>query len=120
MSQEPKAAQLFELVWNTLIDVLGTATTATLFRKAAKNVAAMRPELEGLHGFAVARDGLEFRYVLPTSWQRENPAGIEELRYLVRDALCPLLKELTGAVVIDLLERKPDLQRYGMIEIQGE
>ncbi|MBA2660893.1 MAG: hypothetical protein H0U74_01245 [Bradymonadaceae bacterium] len=112
---ETHAAHLFELVWSTLVDVLGMATTATLFRKAAKNTAMLKPNIKGLEGFAITRDGLEFCYTLPTCWQQDDVASVEALRFLLEAALYPLLTELTGTVVIALLERSPELRRQGDI-----
>ena len=39
------ASALFGLVWNELVDVLGSSATATLLRRAAKHGAVQRPEL---------------------------------------------------------------------------
>lgn len=108
---EPSAARAFELVWNTLVGVLGTAATATMFRRAARSAGKNRPELVELQGFAVARDGLDYVVELPPSWSGGDAGCLQALGYLVREELCPLLVELTGPVVIGLLERHPELER---------
>lgn len=117
---EDTAAHVFELVWSTLVGVLGTAATATMFRRAARGVARSRPELRGLDGFAVVRDGLDYRFELPPSWRSGGEECLPALRYLVREELCPLLEELTGPVVLRLLERVPALQRSGILAEPGQ
>jgi hypothetical protein len=116
MTTDPElsTASLFELVWGTLVDVLGTATTASLFRRATRNVRGM-PEAEELGDFEIVRDGMQFGYALPEAWKREGAERVEALRFLVREGLCPLLTELTGAVVIGLLERVPELREHDII-----
>ena len=109
---------MFELVWSTLVGVLGTAATATMFRRAARNAATRRPEL--LHGFSIVREQLEYGFVLPPSWNGASEESFEALRVLVRQELCPLLEELTGPVVLRLLERQPELVRCKVVGRRGE
>jgi len=59
------AAELFELLWETLADVLGTAATATLLRRSIKQAAARTAWTEPV---IVARDGLDYTYRLPEAW----------------------------------------------------
>lgn len=65
---ELTAARIFELVWGTLVGVLGTAATATMFRRAARNMASWgattllvgeytESEMSALPEFAIA-DGI--------------------------------------------------------------
>src|SRR5947199_9375486 len=42
------AAGLFEIIWDTLADVLGTAAVAAIVRRAARRAAATQPERAGL------------------------------------------------------------------------
>jgi hypothetical protein len=119
-AERATAARAFEVVWNTLVGVLGTAATATLLRRAARSAAARRPELPELHGFQVLRDGLDYRFVLPPSWSSEREDCLRTVRHLVREELRPLLEELTGPVVVRLLERQPELQRSGIVEPRRE
>lgn len=115
-ASEASAAHAFDLIWVTLTGVLGTAATATMFRRAVKNAARKHPDR--LHGLAIVRDGMDYRYVLPEAWRTETPECVDAIRYLVRHELCPLLEELTGPVVIRLLERHPELQRYRIVSGQ--
>src|ERR1051325_7380679 len=62
---ELSIAALFTLVWDALADVLGTAATATLLRRAARRAAPRCLELGEL---AIAREKLEYRYTLPPEW----------------------------------------------------
>lgn len=104
-SNDPDAAELFELVWATMADILGTAATAALLRRAAR-----RAELPGV---TIAQDGLTYRFQVPASWhQPPDPASLAPLRHLVRE-LCPLLEEMTGPVVLCRLGRVAPLQRVG-------
>jgi hypothetical protein len=118
-ANEFNAAGVFELVWSTLVSVLGTGATATMFRRAAKNAAANRPDLPALQGFDIVREGLDYGFVLPRSWSGVSEEACQALRYLVRKELCPLLQELTGPVVLRLLERQPELLRNGIIAKRG-
>lgn len=103
-------AAAFELVWSTLVNILGTAATASLVRKAARQGAAKHRELEEL---VVRRDGLDYAYCLPSSWERtERPAA---LMHLVRHELLPLLSLLTGDLVLRHLERVPELKVAGFL-----
>lgn len=118
-SEQFTPADLFEFVWDILVDVLGTATTATLFQRAARHAELLRPGLQGLRGFEITRTRQVFDYVLPAAWQSPLPESREALEVLVRDALCPLLRELTGAVIIDLLERQPELRGQSILPQNG-
>lgn len=105
------AAALFGVLWEALLDVLGPATTATLLRRGAKYAAVRRPALVEIH---IRREGFDYRYSLPATWQREDdPDSFEALRELVGE-LCQLLVPLTGQVVVRRLANLPDLQRCGL------
>lgn len=112
---EATTAALFQIVWNALASILGTPATATLLRRAARGAAHSKPELQGLKGFAILREELEYKYVLPLSWQENNTESRDALRYLVGEQLVPLLTELTGAIGARLLERIPELKQHGII-----
>lgn len=106
------ASALFGLLWDALADLLGTAATATLIRRAA---ATLRRERGVLAELAVERAGLAYTYRLPPSWlDPANPAALEELRILVRELL-PLLAELTGRVAVRRLERVERLRAHGLL-----
>lgn len=108
-------AALFELVWLALARVLGTPATATLMRRAARAAGMVEPKLQGLEGLAVVRDELEYRYVLPPSWQGDDAESRVALGYLLNEQLLPLLAELAGPVGVRLIERLPELERHGIL-----
>ncbi len=62
---ELSVAALFTILWDALADLLGTAATATLLKRAAQRAAARSPELAGL---VIKRDGLIYRYSCPPAW----------------------------------------------------
>ncbi len=98
----PSAAQLFDLLWNNLADLMGTAAVATLVRRALGPASKKSPDLSAL---SVLKEELEYKYRLPDSWQSrcdgENGRALHEL--LVE--LGPLLVQLTGPVAVRRLER---------------
>jgi hypothetical protein len=109
-------AALFELLWDSLADILGTAATAAILRRAARSAAQRSPDLVDL---TIAKDGLDYRFTVPRSWQdpvEGLPAGLDEL---VRE-LRPLLVELTGAIVVRRLEQIPELRQRGTISPKEE
>ena len=99
------AARLFEIVWETMADVIGTAATATLMRRSAKRVSVGGSEL-----VVVTRHGFDYRYSLPERWQQAEGEAVGELRQIARQ-LSPLLIELTGPVLLRRLIAHDDLQR---------
>lgn len=105
------AAELFQLLWDELASVLGTAATAALLRRAVKRAARSEPALAGL---AIERKDLEYAFALPPSWSSDRTgAAPAQLGALVRGELRPLLAELTGQVVIQRLGRVPELAKAG-------
>ena len=113
---ELSIAALFTLIWDALADVLGTATTAALLRRAARRAAPRCSELAEL---SISREKLEYRYTLPSTWAHDPDVTPLALRELV-DELRPLLVELTGPVVFRRLERIPELRERGIIHPQEE
>jgi hypothetical protein len=112
------AAALFKLLWEGLADVLGTAATAVLVRRAARRAAARNPELAEL---AISREKLEYRFTLPRAWTERADAAAAiatadalALRELVGE-LRPLLVELTGPVVVRRLAQIPELRARGIV-----
>ena len=103
------ASALFGLVWNELVDVLGSSATATLLRRAAKHGAVQRPELMKL---TIHKPLFEYEYVVPEEWTSER--GRESLQVLIAE-LVPLLRELTGVVVIHRLQSVPELARAQLV-----
>ncbi len=105
------AAELFDLLWETLADVLGTAATATLLRRAIKQTAARTAWSEPV---IVARNGLDYTYRLPEAWkQPANDEAVDVLR-IVAGELRVLLIELTGPVVVARLGQLAALRKWGI------
>lgn len=107
---ELTGAALFSLIWETLADLIGTAATAVLLRRAARRALNASPELAELE---ISVRELEYRYTVPPAWTEgvETPSA---LRDLVAELL-PLLLELTGRIAIRRLERIPALQGRGLL-----
>ena len=105
------AADLFDLLWVTLADVLGTAATATLLRRSIKQAAARTAWSEPV---VVARNGLDYTYRLPEAWKQPgNDEAVDELR-IVAAKLKLLLIELTGPVVVARLGHLAPLRKWGI------
>lgn len=110
------AAELFDLLWESLADVLGTAATATLLRRAIKAAASRIPSPESV---TVARKDLDYEYRLPETWKQPgNEEALSALR-IVAAELRVLLVELTGPVVVRRLGRLAPLREHG-IDFSGE
>jgi hypothetical protein len=109
-------ARLFALLWETLDDVIGSAATATVMRRAVKRASTGTLPLEGL---AIVRERFEYRYAVPESWNVQSSEGLTSLRGLTRQ-LHPLLVELTGLVVVHRLRSVPELVRCGLFHAEVE
>lgn len=101
------AAALFKLLWDALVDLLGTSATATLLTRAARRALPRCLELRDL---AIARVNHEFSYVVPLSFHRTRgpPAALRELLVELRS----LLAESTGEVALRHLEQVPELRNW--------
>jgi hypothetical protein len=108
------AADLFALLWQVLADILGTAATATLLRRAARGAAPGWPELAEL---SITRENLEYHYRVPAAWKGELGASPAALCALVAE-LCKLLFDLTGSVVVNRLKSIPELRARGVLPAQ--
>jgi hypothetical protein len=105
------AAELFDLLWESLADVLGTAATATLVRRALKQVAS---QTSGSEPVIVTRNGLEYEYRVPETWKQPgNEEAIGALRAVAVE-LRVLLVELTGTVVVARLGRLAAFRKSGI------
>ena len=105
------AAELFDLIWETLADVLGTAAAATLLRRSIKHAAARTAWPEPV---IVARTGLDYTYRLPEAWRHPgNDEAVDALRIIAAE-LRVLLVELTGPVVVVRLGRLAALRKWGI------
>ena len=114
MHSEPgtrSAAELFELLWGSLADVLGTAAGATLLRRAIKQTESRTSWSEPV---IVTRKGLDYEYRLPETWtQACSEEALGALRVLAAE-LRVLLVELTGPVVVRRLARLQPLRERGI------
>ncbi len=105
------AAELFDLLWESLADVLGTAGTAVILRRAIQQAALRTATVERV---IVSRNGLEYEYRVPESWKQPgDDAAVDALR-VVAAALRVLLVELTGSVVVNRLGRLAPLRKWGI------
>ena len=106
------AAELFEVLWHAVADMLGTAATAALMRRAVQS--ACSGGEGGLEGLLIHREDLAYTYQVPASWRNGgDPCGQQALRALSRE-LQPLLRELTGPVVLRRLDRLEAFRRCGI------
>ena len=107
----PSAAELFDLLWESLADVLGTAATATLLRRAIKRAASHTAWSDPV---VVTRNGLEYEYRLPETWKQPgNDEALARFRVVAAE-LRVLLVELTGPVVVRRLGRLVPLRNRGI------
>jgi len=105
------AAELFDLLWESLADVLGTAATAIILRRAIQQAALRTACSEQV---IVARNGLEYEYRVPETWKQPgNDEAVDALR-AVAAALRVLLVELTGPVVVSRLGRLGSFRKWGI------
>jgi hypothetical protein len=109
------AHELFDLLWETMADILGTAATATLLRRAAKRGAASDGSLAQV---SIGQEGLTYRYTLPSTWQQTaDPQAMDALRILGQE-LRPLLLEMTGPVVLRRLGQVHALHAAGISHLE--
>src|SRR5579871_2042350 len=99
---QPTAGVLFDLLWETLAEVLGTGATAALLRRAIKRAASRDRDLRGL---VIERNGFGYEYQVPDTWiEGRGAEPLEGLQALMQD-LQPILEELTGPVLVRRLLR---------------
>jgi len=105
------AAEVFDVLWATLADVIGPTATAALLQRSVKRASADVPELRDL---VIAREQFVYTYTVPASWAKTlvDPDGA--LAQMVRQ-LIPLLSELTGSVVVRRLQAEPVLGHSGVM-----
>ena len=112
--KQPTAGELFDLLWEHLAELLGTAATATLVRRATKRAAA-----EGLPMVSVNHNTLNYEYKVPESWRRAAETNaLRALRDLAKE-LGVLLTRLTGPVVVEQLEREPRFRQSGVSFVEA-
>lgn len=106
------AAELFQRLWGEVADLVGTAATAALLRRALKHASARQPELAVV---VLRREGLEYAWGFPSAWHDpERRDALEALKLLVNDELHPLFRELTGPVIARRLAQSPELVEAGL------
>jgi hypothetical protein len=110
-------AALFALVWEALAEVLGTAATAAIIRRAAGRAAAVSPELVDV---VIRRENLEYRYALPHAWSQPDNAVMpgEQAPVALKQLIAEtgrVLMELTGTVFVGQLEQIPQLRARGLL-----
>ena len=105
------AAELFDLLWGTLADVLGTAATATLLRRSIRRAADRTAWSEPL---VVTRQGLDYTYRLPEAWKQPGNDEAVDVFRIVAAELRLLLIELTGPVVVARLGQLAPLRKWGI------
>lgn len=104
-------SDLFDLLWATLVDIVGSPTTAALMRRSVRHQMAHYRELEEL---AITRQGFEYAYVVPAAWKHANGQSMTALQALVQ-SLSGFLVELTGPIVVRRLKELPQLAECGVI-----
>ena len=110
------AADVLAVLWNNLVDVLGSAAAAALLRRAAKQARPRLPELEHLE---VVRERWGYRYRAPPEWRQRSLQDTPALRELIVSELCPILHDLTGPIVLRRLEAVPELEELLLTRSQG-
>jgi hypothetical protein len=105
------AAILFDSLWETLADLLGTAATATLLRRAIKRASVDHAKLPKV----IANSStITYEYELPDTWRHTNrPETLKALQALTKE-LGPLLVQLTGSVVVRRLQRQQEFEKHGI------
>lgn len=90
-------SSILTAVWESMAEVLGTAATATLLRRAAIRAADRMPELAQLE---ISRENLIRYYKVPDTWRTAaEPNAFRELEALLEE-LRPLLIRLTGQILV--------------------
>jgi nucleotide-binding universal stress UspA family protein len=97
-------------LWENLADLLGTAATATLLRRAIRRASADHAELPSV----IVNSAIAYTYELPDTWREANrPEPLNALRALARE-LGPLLVQLTGPVVVGRRQRHRQFEKHGI------
>ena len=93
--------EVFKRLWEALADLLGSAATAILVRRALARSLPASPEL---HDLIIARGNLEYRYTLPRAWSDRTPDAFAALRVFLGE-LWPLLEQMTGPIAAERVGR---------------
>ena len=107
---ESTAAVLFNSLWESLADLLGTAATATLVRRAIKRASVDHKEQPRV----IVKNTIAYEYELPDAWYQPNrPETLDDLCALTK-ALGHLLVQLTGPVVVRRLQQDREFEKHGI------
>jgi hypothetical protein len=109
-------SDLFTILWDALADLLGTAATAALLKRAARRAVERSPELAML---IIRREELAYGYSCPSGWSAKASGAPPALRDLVEE-LRPLLIEMTGQIVVQHLEHILELREQGLFAPREE
>jgi hypothetical protein len=113
-SRAGDALKLFELLWRTLANLVGTPATATLLRRSLKRAALTRSQLARVN---IVREEHDYRFTLPPEWGTPSQEALEDLRALCSE-LCALSTQLTGSVVVRRLASIPEFARHQLISLK--
>src|SRR3954464_4140871 len=105
------AAELFDLLWDCLVDVLGTAAAAVILRRAIQHAALRSASTEHV---IIVRNGLDYEYRVPEPWKEPGNEGAVDALRVVAASLRALLVELTGAVLVNRLARLAPFRKWGI------
>ena len=107
---EISCAAFIAILWDALVDLLGSAAASTNLRRAALRAASRSPELALI---VFSRVDMEYAYDLPTDFHDRVAGAAPAMRDLVRELLL-LLEEMTGRVVVRRIEQIPQIRTWGM------
>jgi hypothetical protein len=105
------ASDVFDLLWTTLVDILGSPTTAALVRRSILHECEQHRELGEL---TISRERFEYTYVVPAAWKHVNDQPVAALQALIH-TLSVMLMELTGSVVVRRLKQLSRLKDCGYV-----
>jgi hypothetical protein len=108
-------AEIFGRLREVLVEVMGTAATATFLRRAVRRARARYPELAALE---ITKRDLEYEYALPPRWSA-GTAALPELVGLSSE-LSQLLVAMTGSIMLRRLRAERDLASAGLFQERGD
>jgi hypothetical protein len=104
------AAALFDSLWENLADLLGTAATATLLRRAIKRASVDHAKLPKV----IVTSAIAYEYELPDTWRHPGHSeAFDALRALAGE-LGRLLVQLTGPVAVRRLQSHREFEKHGI------
>jgi len=100
-------AVLFSILWAELVELIGTAATAAVLRRAIHRALPRRPELSSL---VIKRVDDQYGYAVPACFA--PPSGPPPALCEIGGELRVLLEELMGQVALRQLDRVPELRAW--------